>query len=90
MSLPHTRRIIDAIHDGTLDAAECRTDPRFGFEVPVRCDPIPVEMLWPRDAWPDPESYDSMSQRLADLFHQNFLRFESGTSEAIRQAGPSA
>lgn len=88
MSLKHTRRIIDAIHDGTLDRAECWNDPRFGFQVPLRCDPVPPSMMWPRDAWPDPESYDSMAQRLADRFHQNFLQFESGTSEAIREAGP--
>ena len=89
MNLRHTRRIVDAIHDGSLDAAPCRTDPRFGFQVPVRCDPIPAEMLWPRDAWSDHESYDSSARRLADLFHQNFQQFESGASEAIRQAGPT-
>ncbi len=88
MSLRHTRRIIDAIHDGTLDAAEYRSDPQFGFEVPLRCDPIPSRTLWPRDAWADPESYDSAARRLADLFRQNFKQFESGASEAIRLAGP--
>ncbi len=89
MSLQHTRRIIDAIHDGTLDAAECWTDSRFGFQVPMCCNPIPPKMLWPRDAWPDPESYDSMARRLADLFQQNFRQFESGASEAICEAGPT-
>lgn len=88
MSLKHTRAIIDAIHDGSLTNAETRTDPVFGFEVPTVCADLPPEVLWPRDAWPDSESYDSNSQRLADLFRENFQKFSAGASESISNAGP--
>lgn len=88
MSLKHTRAIIDAIHDGTLASAETRSDPLFGFEVPTECNGVPADILWPRDLWSDGEGYDSSAQRLADLFRQNFKKFEAGASEEIRAAGP--
>jgi phosphoenolpyruvate carboxykinase (ATP) len=88
MSLPHTRAIIDAIHDGTLASEPTRTDRLFGFEVPTQCDKVPAEILWPRDAWPDAEEYDSCARRLADLFHQNFQKFAAGASAEIQAAGP--
>lgn len=88
MSLPHTRAMIDAIHDGSLVNEQTRKDPLFGFEVPTQCNGVPAEILWPRDAWPDAEEYDSCARRLADLFQQNFQRFSAGASEAILAAGP--
>lgn len=88
MSLKYTRAIIDAIHSGSLDACQTRTDPVFGFEIPTQCDGVPSEILWPRDIWADGEAYDGSARRLADLFRENFKQFESGASEAIRQAGP--
>lgn len=88
MSLRITRGIIDAIHDGSLQQAPTRTDAVFGFEVPTRCGELPAELLSPRDAWPDRDAYDQMANRLADLFRENFKKFEAGASEAIRAAGP--
>jgi phosphoenolpyruvate carboxykinase (ATP) len=89
MSLKHTRAIIDAIHDGSLASAEMRSDSLFGFKVPAECSGVPSEVLWPRDLWSDPEAYDSSAQRLADLFRQNFQKFEAGASDEIRAAGPN-
>lgn len=89
MSLKHTRAIIDAIHDGSLATRKGRNDPLFGFDVPVECNGVPSELLWPSDVWGDSEAYESSARRLADLFQQNFLKFEAGASEAIRAAGPS-
>jgi len=88
MSLKYTRAIIDAIHDGSLAAAPCRTDPIFGFQVPLQCPAVPSEMLWPRDSWQDGEAYDQQARRLASLFQKNFQQFESGASAEIIAAGP--
>ncbi len=88
MSLKITRQLIDAIHDGTLAAQPTKIDPTFGFEVPIKCGDICEKVLWPRDAWPDPNAFDMSSRRLADLFVQNFKKFESGASDAICAAGP--
>jgi phosphoenolpyruvate carboxykinase (ATP) len=88
MSLKHTRRIIDAIHDGSLASQPTKKDPLFGFEVPTQCQGLPAEILWPRDSWADGDAYDRSARRLADLFHKNFQNYEAGASEAIRGAGP--
>lgn len=88
MSLKITRAIIDAIHDGTLQDNARRIDPVFGFEVPQACGDLDPTVLWPRDAWPDPDAYDQTANRLADLFCNNFRRFEVGSSQAICAAGP--
>jgi len=88
MSLAHTRAIIDAIHDGTLATAATRTDPLFGFEVPQTCNHVPSEILWPENAWGDSASYAMAAQRLADLFRQNFQKYEAGAAPEIAAAGP--
>lgn len=88
MSLSATRAIIDAIHAGALQDAPTRLDPVFRFQVPTRCGDLPPTLLSPRDAWADPDAYDRMANRLADLFRENFKKFEAGASEAIRGAGP--
>ncbi len=88
MSLKYTRSIIDAIHDGSLASQPTKSDPIFRFQVPTVCGKIPADLLWPRDAWADGEAYDSSARRLADLFQQNFQKFEAGATEAIRAAGP--
>jgi phosphoenolpyruvate carboxykinase (ATP) len=90
MSLKHTRQIIDAINDGTLAGAATRRDDIFGLQVVTECAGLPSEVLWPRDCWPDPESYDSSAMRLADLFHENFKKFAAGANDAIAAAGPLA
>ncbi len=88
MKLSITRSIIDAIHNGSLSQTEFRQDPTFQFQVPVSCGTIPANILWPRDAWADADAYDLMSKRLADLFRQNFKKFEAGASPEIAAAGP--
>lgn len=89
MALAHTRQIIDAIHDGSLDAAPTRTDPVFGLRVPTACQGVPPEILWPRDAWPDEESYDSAARRLADSFRHHFQQYEAGIPDSVLAAGPA-
>jgi len=88
MKLSVTRRIIDAIHDGSLLQSPTLKDPVFHFEVPTQCGEIPKSTLWPRDAWPDSDAYDATANRLANLFRQNFRKFEAGSTEEIISAGP--
>jgi phosphoenolpyruvate carboxykinase (ATP) len=80
MSLKVTRRIIDAIHDGTLARSVTRTDPVFGFEVPLGCSDIDPRTLWPKDAWSDPDRYESAAQRLFQAFQANYERLETSSS----------
>ncbi len=89
MSIKHTRAIIDAIHYGSLAKSEVNKDPVFGFDVPLSCADLPQNVLCPELAWSDSEAFHSSARRLADLFHQNFKKYEAGASEAIRNAGPA-
>ena len=47
MKLSHTRAIIDAIHDGSLHAAEYVTTPVFNLQAPKACGAVPSEVLQP-------------------------------------------
>jgi phosphoenolpyruvate carboxykinase (ATP) len=88
MSLKHTRAIIDAIHDGSLSKANTAADPVFGFQVPTECPNVPSEILTPRNTWADKAAYDTTQKKLAKFFADNFKKYESQASEAIRSAGP--
>ena len=89
IGLPHTRALVDAIMDGSLDGASYAVDPVFGLEYPTACPGVPSEILDPRRAWPDPTAYDEQARRLAGRFVENFHRFEE-VAPAIRAAGPKA
>jgi phosphoenolpyruvate carboxykinase (ATP) len=47
IDLAVTRAIIDAIHNGSLSAAETRRDPIFGINAVVECPNVPREILIP-------------------------------------------
>ena len=88
MNLPHTRAIIDAIHDRQLADVETVEDAAFGLAIPQQCPGCPPEVLVPRNTWADVEQYDQTARQLAELFHKNFQQYADEASEAIRSAGP--
>jgi phosphoenolpyruvate carboxykinase (ATP) len=49
---------------------------------------VPDEVLQPRGTWPDPAAYDRQAQKLAEMFRENFKRFEAGVGQGVRDAGP--
>lgn len=89
LSLKITRRIIDAILDGTIEEGECTTIPVFNIRIPNLISGIDPEVLNPRHAWKDKNDYDRTAQQLAGMFIANFQRF-ADTSQGRRlvAAGP--
>jgi phosphoenolpyruvate carboxykinase (ATP) len=83
-----TREMVSAVIGGKLDDAETRQDPFFGLNVPVEVPGVDSALLDPRGTWADGEAYDEQATQLADLFRDNFERFESQVSEEVRNAGP--
>ena len=88
MDLPHTRAMIRAALDGSLDGTPTRTDPVFGLAVPLDVQGVPREVLTPRTTWTDPGAYDRAAARLAAMFRENFSSFADASPEEVRAAGP--
>ncbi|HEY3566543.1 MAG TPA: phosphoenolpyruvate carboxykinase (ATP) [Thermoanaerobaculia bacterium] len=89
MKLGFTRRMVAAALTGELDHVETRTDPIFGLAVPVRIDGVPDKLLHPRETWQSPADYDAQASKLADMFADNFKKYESEVDESVKAAGPS-
>ncbi|WP_228243107.1 phosphoenolpyruvate carboxykinase [Porphyrobacter sp. GA68] len=95
MPIKATRALLNAALDGSLNDAEFRKDPNFGFEVPVSLPAlestgIDPAILDPRSTWADGEEYDRTAQRLVQLFVDNFRPFAEHVDEGVRQAAPQA
>ena len=88
MKLPYTRAMVTAALSGALDEVEFRTEPVFGLAVPTSVPGVPDEVLSPRDTWHDAAAYDAQARKLADMFRQNFKRYEAEVPAEVRQAGP--
>ena len=88
MPIAVTRALVDAALDGSLDQAETRRDPNFGFAVPVSVPGIDPAILDPRATWADPSAYDTQAKKLAAMFIKNFARFEEHVSAEVRASAP--
>jgi phosphoenolpyruvate carboxykinase (ATP) len=58
MPIKATRALLNAALDGSLNNAEFRIDPNFGFEVPVAVPGVDSNLLDPRAAWADKDAYE--------------------------------
>jgi phosphoenolpyruvate carboxykinase (ATP) len=90
MPIKATRALLNAALDGSLNTAEFRKDPNFGFEVPVAVAGVDSTLLDPRAAWADKADYDRTAQTLVQLFVDNFAQFEAHVDEGVRNAAPVA
>jgi phosphoenolpyruvate carboxykinase (ATP) len=86
MPIVATRALLRAALSGELDGVEYRTDPLFGFEVPVEVPGIETRLLDPRSTWRDPDAYDVKARELARMFVENFAKFDAPADVAA--AGP--
>lgn len=88
MPIDVTRQLLRAALDGTLGQAPMRTDPHFGFAVPLQAEGVEPSWLDPRQTWPDVAAYDAMARKLVGMFVQNFTRFENHADADVRAASP--
>jgi phosphoenolpyruvate carboxykinase (ATP) len=86
MPIKATRALLRAAIAGELAGVEYRTDPLFGFEVPVSVPGVDSSLLQPRLTWADPEAYDAKARELADMFKSNFAKFKA--DDNIVAGGP--
>ncbi|HEX4467943.1 MAG TPA: phosphoenolpyruvate carboxykinase (ATP) [Gemmatimonadaceae bacterium] len=90
MKLSHTRKMVHALLRGDLASVKTTVDPTFGLAVPIEIPGVPKSVLQPRQTWKDTAAYDAQAKKLAGMFEENFKKFESFVSEAVRSAGPRA
>ena len=82
-------RLLHAALSGALDGVQYRTDPVFGFEVPVSVPGVDRALLDPRATWSDPSAYDAKAAELAAMFRANFeTSFAADVDPAVADAGP--
>lgn len=89
IDLPTTRKIIDAILDGSLDNAEFEQMPVFNLNIPKAIDGIDPHLFNPRNLWEKPENWDIAATNLAEKFIKNFENFtDNEAGKALVAAGP--
>jgi phosphoenolpyruvate carboxykinase (ATP) len=90
MPIKATRALLNAALDGSLNDAEFRKDPNFGFEVPIAVPGVDSNLLDPRAAWADKDEYDRTAHKLVQLFVDNFAQFDEYVDQGVRDAAPQA
>jgi phosphoenolpyruvate carboxykinase (ATP) len=88
MPIGATRALLRAALEEGLRSVEYRSDPVFGFEVPVSVPGVDAALLDPRSTWRDPEAYDRKARELARMFRDNFEKFADAAGDAVTAAGP--
>jgi len=82
MSIAHTRAMVNAAIEGRIPS-EYEIEPFFGLSIPKTVPDVPTDVLNPRNAWSDKAAYDVQARKLAQLFFDNFKRFEGRVSTSV-------
>ena len=89
ISIKDTRGIIDAILDGAILSAPTKQLPIFDFTVPTELPGVDPNILDPRDTYTNPEEWTAKATKLAEMFINNFKKFENNPAgKALVAAGP--
>ena len=89
ISIRDTRGIIDAILDGAILKAPTKQIPIFDFTVPTELPGVDPKILDPRDTYANPEEWTVKATKLAEMFINNFKKFENNEAgKALVAAGP--
>ncbi len=89
MPIRVTRRLLTAALDGSLNRADFRRDPYFGFAVPTSVPGVEPHILYPVKTWQDKAEFAETAKRLVAMFAQNFKRFEGHVDDAVKAAAPA-
>lgn len=90
MPIKITRALLNAALDGSLNSAEFRVDPNFGFKVPIAVAGVDGTILDPRATWADKDAYDATAQKLVGLFIENFSEFADHVDQSVLESAPKA
>jgi phosphoenolpyruvate carboxykinase (ATP) len=88
IKLAYTRALIRAASSGLLKESLFVKHPIFGVEYPTHCPEVPEKVLDPIAMWDNIEAYNAQANMLANLFIDNFKKFEDRVSQDVLAAGP--
>lgn len=88
MDITHTRALLKAALNGTLESIPTVQDKIFGLHVPTSCPGVPSEVLQPVNTWPNKEGYQLNARELAARFEENFKGFTDMVPPEVLAAGP--
>jgi phosphoenolpyruvate carboxykinase (ATP) len=89
MPIRVTRRLLAAALDGSLNRADFRRDPYFGFAVPTSVPGVEPHILYPVKTWQDKAAFAETAKNLVGMFAENFQRFEEHVDDAVKAAAPT-
>ena len=87
IKIEYSRAMVTAALTGSLDIVKFSHNDIFNLDVPTQCPTVPSGVLEPRNTWVDKDAYDLSAKKLAQMFVDNFKKFEN-VSEEIHLAGP--
>ncbi|CAM5213362.1 Phosphoenolpyruvate carboxykinase (ATP) OS=Bosea thiooxidans OX=53254 GN=pckA PE=3 SV=1 [Bosea thiooxidans] len=89
MPIRVTRRLLSAALDGSLNRADFRRDPYFGFAVPSSVPGVEPHILYPVKTWADKAAFAETAKNLVGMFAKNFAKFEAHVDDAVKAAAPT-
>ena len=87
IKIKYSRAMVTAAISGSLDIVKYRHDDLLNLDIPTEVEGVPSEILDPKHTWVDKDSYDLSAKKLAQMFVENFRKFENVSDEIIA-AGP--
>jgi phosphoenolpyruvate carboxykinase (ATP) len=90
MPIRATRALLSAALSGALSEGGFRTDPHFGFEVPVAVPGVDAALLDPRSTWADGAAYDVAAGKLVGMFARNFAQYAPFVGQDVRACAIAA
>jgi phosphoenolpyruvate carboxykinase (ATP) len=88
IKIKYSRAMVTAAISGALDIVKYRHDDLLNLDIPTEVEGVPSEILDPKHTWVDKDSYDLSAKKLAQMFVENFKKFENVSNEII-EAGPN-
>ncbi|MCV0372191.1 MAG: phosphoenolpyruvate carboxykinase (ATP) [Nitrosarchaeum sp.] len=87
IKIKYSRAMVTAALTGALNIVKYRHDDLFNLDIPTDVPDVPSEILDPKYTWVDKDSYDLSAKKLAQMFVENFKKFDNVSREIVN-AGP--
>ena len=88
MSIQTTKTCINSVLDQHFDLYGTYTFSRFNFQVPRNISNIDMNLLYPIDTWENKSEYYKVSQKLIDMFQNNYKQFQQPYMTDYSEYGP--